>query len=96
MSMPRCDQAEAWKALQAHYDAHGREFDLRAAFDADAGRFGRFCVQAPGVFADLSKNRWDDGTRALLTGLATEKLAEGIRAFAADSVKLDALIEAAR
>jgi len=28
--------------------------------------------------------------------MATEKLAEGIRAFAADSVKLDALIEAAR
>jgi transaldolase len=28
--------------------------------------------------------------------MATEKLAEGIRAFAADSARLDALIEAAR
>ena len=28
--------------------------------------------------------------------MATEKLAEGIRAFAADSIKLDALIEAAQ
>jgi transaldolase len=28
--------------------------------------------------------------------MATEKLAEGIRAFAADSIKLDALIEAGK
>jgi glucose-6-phosphate isomerase len=68
----RCDQTEAWAALAAHYESSGRQFDLRSAFAADAGRFDRFAVEAPGVFADLSKNRWDSGTRALLTGLAAE------------------------
>jgi len=72
MSVVRCDQTDAWKALQAHYDASGRQFDLRAAFASDAGRFDHFAIEAPGVFADLSKNRWDAGTRALLTGLAAE------------------------
>ena len=72
MSLVRCDQTDAWGALSAHYDASGRQFDLRSAFAADAERFDRFAVQAPGVFADLSKNRWDASTRALLTGLAAE------------------------
>ena len=72
MNVVRCDQTEAWGALAAHFEAQGRTFDLRAAFAADAGRFDRFAVQAPGVFADLSKNRWDATTRALLTGLAAE------------------------
>jgi len=72
MSLVRCDKTETWAALRAHYEAKGRPFDLRAAFAADAGRFERFSVQAPGVFADLSKNRWDASTRALLTGLAAE------------------------
>jgi glucose-6-phosphate isomerase len=72
MSLLRCDETGAWKALQAHYDASGRTFDLRAAFASDADRFEHFAIEAPGVFADLSKNRWDAGTRALLTGLAAE------------------------
>ena len=72
MSLVRCDRTEAWAALNAHYDASGKQFDLRSAFAADAERFDRFAVQAPGVFADLSKNRWDASTRALLTGLAAE------------------------
>jgi glucose-6-phosphate isomerase len=72
MPLQRCDETEAWGALRAHYDAGGSQFDLRAAFASDAGRFERFSVQAPGVFADLSKNRWDADTRALLTALAAE------------------------
>jgi glucose-6-phosphate isomerase len=72
MSVRRFDQTAAWAALNARYDASGKQFDLRAAFAADAARFDRFAVQAPGVFADLSKNRWDAGTRALLTALAAE------------------------
>jgi glucose-6-phosphate isomerase len=72
MSLRRCDRTAAWAALNAHYDASGKQFDLRSAFAADAERFDRFAVQAPGVFADLSKNRWDASTRALLTGLAAE------------------------
>jgi glucose-6-phosphate isomerase len=72
MALRRCDHTEAWGALRAHYEAGGSQFDLRAAFASDAARFERFSVQAPGVFADLSKNRWDAGTRALLTALAAE------------------------
>ena len=45
-------------------------FDLRHAFAGDAARFERFGVQAPEVFADLSKNLWDDSTRRLLLELA--------------------------
>jgi len=72
MAARRCDETEAWGALRAHYDTRGRQFDLRTAFAADAERFAHFAIEAPGVFADLSKNRWDASTRALLTGLAAE------------------------
>ena len=72
MGGQRCDNTEAWGALRAHYDTRGKQFDLRTAFAADAERFARFGIEAPDVFADLSKNRWDASTRALLTGLAAE------------------------
>ena len=90
MSLVRCDKTEAWAALRAHYEAKGRPFDLRSAFASDAGRFDRFAVTAPGVFADLSKNRWDASTRALLTGLAAECGLEARRdaMFAGEAINL--------
>ena len=69
---PRCDATVAWTALQGHYQAHGRELDLREAFARDPQRFDAFALQAPEVFADLSKNRWDLATRRLLIELARE------------------------
>jgi glucose-6-phosphate isomerase len=69
---PRCDATVAWTALRGHFEAHGRDLDLREAFTRDPGRFDSFAVQAPEVFADLSKNRWDLATRKLLTDLAVE------------------------
>ncbi|MEW6703562.1 MAG: glucose-6-phosphate isomerase [Pseudomonadota bacterium] len=69
---PRCDRTVAWTALQGHYQAHGRELDLREAFVRDPGRFDAFALEAPEVFADLSKNRWDLATRKLLIDLARE------------------------
>ena len=69
---PRCDATIAWAALQGHYEAHGRELDLREAFGRDPQRFESLSLQAPGVFADLSKNLWDIKTRKLLTELARE------------------------
>lgn len=72
MSTIRCDQALAWTALKGHFEAHGRELDLREAFERDPGRFDAFSLQAPEVFADLSKNRWDLATRRLLLELARE------------------------
>ena len=70
--MIRCDQTAAWAALQGHYQAHGRDLDLREAFARDAGRFDAFSFEAPGVFADLSKNLVDTATLHFLLDLARE------------------------
>ena len=72
MTFKRCDTTVAWGALQGHFEAHGRELDLREAFARDPQRFDAFSLQAPEVFADLSKNRWDLVTRRLLIELARE------------------------
>jgi glucose-6-phosphate isomerase len=69
---PRCDRTPAWAALQRHFEGCGRALDLRNAFAADATRFARFSLQAPEVFADLSKNLWNEDTRVLLEQLARE------------------------
>ncbi|HEU6454603.1 MAG TPA: glucose-6-phosphate isomerase, partial [Roseateles sp.] len=68
----RCDLSPVWAELQAHYAASGRGFDIRDAFKADAGRFGTLSFEAPEVFADLSKNRIDAPTLALLLKLAAD------------------------
>ena len=70
--MKRCDRTAAWAALQGHYQAHGRELDLREAFARDAARFEAFSLQAPEVFADLSKNLIDVATQHFLLDLARE------------------------
>ena len=69
---PRCDRTQAWAALQGHFEAHGRAFDLREAFARDPGRFEAFGVEAPEVYADLSKNRLDVATVHFLLDLARE------------------------
>lgn len=69
---PRCDETPVWAALQAHF-AHrfaATAFDLQRAFAEDATRAERFSLQAPGVFADLSKNLIDTEAQALLLQLA--------------------------
>ena len=48
-----------------HYEAHGRDFDLREAFARDPARFERMSLEAPEVFADLSKNLRRRGDAAL-------------------------------
>ncbi len=70
--MTRADGTVAWRALQGHYEAHGRDLDLREAFARDPARADAFALEAPEVFADLSKNRWDLLTRKLLIELAHE------------------------
>ncbi len=69
---PRCDKTEAWGALAGHFEAHGRDFDIREAFRRDPGRFTALSVDAPEVFADLSKNRIDTATMHFLLDLAHE------------------------
>ena len=68
----RCDRTGAWQALKNHYDRHGRGFDLRDAFARHADRFEVMGVQAPEVYADLSKNLLDPATLQLLLDLARE------------------------
>ncbi|WP_374590672.1 glucose-6-phosphate isomerase [Aquabacterium sp.] len=69
---PRCDQTVAWTALRGHFEGHGRDFDLREAFERDSARFGHFSVQAPDVFADFSKIQIDLAGARLLVELARE------------------------
>ena len=70
--MKRCDTTTAWAALKGHFEAHGRDLDLREAFSRDAGRFGAMSFEAPEVFADLSKNLLDTATLSFLVDLARE------------------------
>jgi transaldolase len=66
----------------------GSEAPLARALDADAAR----ALDLPAVHHDEKGFRWALNDDAM----ATDKLAEGIRAFAADAAKLDKLIEGLR
>lgn len=79
MSRIPCDQTAAWRALQAHFDGGARTLDLRDAFLADPQRVRAFSQEAPYLFADLSKNRIDAHTEALLFDLARERGVERCR-----------------
>jgi glucose-6-phosphate isomerase len=68
----RCDRTRAWSLLQDAFRNGGSGFDMRAAFAGDAQRFDTFSFEAPEIFADLSKNRIDRETLALLLRLAAE------------------------
>ena len=70
--MTRCDSTQAWAALDGHFQAHGRDLDLREAFARDPGRFAAFGFEAPEVYADLSKNHIDTATLHFLLDLARE------------------------
>ncbi len=87
---PRCDRTSAWSALREHHEGAGRRFDLREAFAADPGRFDALSIQAPEVFADLSKNLLDARTLAILLDLARECGVEARRdaMFAGEPINL--------
>src|SRR4029079_3562249 len=68
----RCDRTAAWAALAGHFEAHGRDFDLREAFARDPRRFDTMSFDAPELFADLSKNLVDAATLRFLADLAHE------------------------
>jgi glucose-6-phosphate isomerase len=72
MNFQRCDRTPAWAALAGHYQAHGKDLNLVEAFARDASRFSAFSIEAPEVFADLSKNLLDTATRTFLLELARE------------------------
>lgn len=76
---PRCDSSPHWAALHQHFQHTGAAFDVRQAFAAEPERFQRWSLQAPEVFADLSKNRIDAKTLELLLGLAADVQLEAQR-----------------
>ena len=67
----RGDQTAAWQNL-ADLAKTFSAFDLRDAFASDAQRASHFSQDAPGVFADLSKNHWDARIEAQLLALAEQ------------------------
>ncbi|EHN66698.1 glucose-6-phosphate isomerase [Comamonas testosteroni] len=69
---PLCHELPAWQALQTHYRSQIQQLDLRQAFAQDPQRLDALSMQAPHVFADLSKNLWTSETEALLRELAAE------------------------
>ena len=87
-SRTRGDKTPAWAALQRHFDTSGNTFDARDAFAQDAQRFETLSQDAPYVFADLSKNRLDAVTQALLLDLARQSGVEAHRdaMFAGDKI----------
>jgi glucose-6-phosphate isomerase len=76
---PKCDATAAWQKLQREFQDRGRAFDVRAAFQAEPARFEALSLQAPHVFADLSKNLVDARVRGLLLELARERGLEAHR-----------------
>ena len=67
----RGDQTAAWQALATLAKGFSG-FDLRDAFASDVQRASHFSQEAPGVFADLSKNHWDAKVEAQLLALAAQ------------------------
>jgi glucose-6-phosphate isomerase len=69
-SFPRCDRTAAWSALQAH--AQGPALDLRQLFAHEPDRVHRLGLEAPEIFADLSRAKWDAKAVHRLLDLARE------------------------
>ncbi len=69
---PLCHELPAWQALQTHYEAQIQQLDLCQAFAQDPQRLASLSLQAPHVFADLSKNLLNTDTQARLLQLAQE------------------------
>ena len=67
----RGDQTAAWQNL-ADLAKTFSDFDLRDACASDAQRASHVSQDAPGVFADLSKNHWDARIEAQLLTLAEQ------------------------
>ncbi len=86
LALAGCDLLTISPELLAQLQA--ADAPVPRALNAAAAR----ALDLPAVHLDERSFRWALNEDAM----ATEKLAEGIRAFAADAVKLDALIEKAR
>ena len=70
--MKRPTETDAWRALAEHHAVIATA-SLNQLFADDPQRFRRMSLSAAGLVLDYSKNRLDDRTLALLTGLAIEQ-----------------------
>ncbi|CDS06042.1 Putative Glucose-6-phosphate isomerase [Lichtheimia ramosa] len=81
--MVLANRLNAWKDLQQHYDQTGQHIVIKDLFKQDANRFTKYSRQFTGtdskILVDLSKNRINDDTLALLLGLAREAKVEEMR-----------------
>jgi len=69
--------SEAWKKLQAHFDATMKTTEMKELFAADPARFEKMSVSFGSILLDFSKNIVTEETLALLEGLAeTAKVKE--------------------
>jgi glucose-6-phosphate isomerase len=83
----RGDQTAAWQTLTQQAQAFSG-FDLRDAFASDSNRASHFSQEAPGLFADLSKNHWDAKVEAHLMVLAEQAgvLTQRDRMFSGEAI----------
>ena len=72
-------EAPVWAQLQAHFQEQIAGFDLPEAFEQDAQRLQRLSLQAPYVFADLSKNWLVEQTESLLAQLLNHSSTHALR-----------------
>ncbi|MCW4149481.1 glucose-6-phosphate isomerase [Halomonas sp. 18H] len=71
MSQCPVEHRKAWQALAEHAEGMGQRH-LRELFAGQQTRFADFSREAAGLTLDLSKQRWDSRTLALLLNLARE------------------------
>lgn len=67
-----CNAQPAWQALGQHYREAVQDLNVQSAFEADGTRLAQLSLQAPYVFADLSKNLMLPHTEQLLQQLAQQ------------------------
>ena len=87
--MSALTRSPAWEALLRHREAL-TDLHMRDLFAADPDRFGRFSMEACGLFLDYSKNRITDETVSLLLSLARQQDVESWRdrMFAGEPINL--------
>ncbi|KAI9105604.1 Phosphoglucose isomerase [Phlyctochytrium arcticum] len=81
--MPSVTSTPAWKAVQGHYDAAGKNFQLRELFASDSQRFDKFHASfskpgnsQPAILLDYSKNLIKDDTFKVLIDLVRQSKVE--------------------
>ncbi len=76
--MSEIASSQEWKALEESA-AELEGVSVRSLFDEDPARFGRYSIEAAGLFLDFSKNKITDDVLARLLALSKKADVEGAR-----------------